>query len=145
MKIRRWIGALLACITMLGSIIPPAAAMQQPQESIIWLDDLEWEWIDPSTVECREDGILPRTRVSVDGSYSAHSIYAVTPYVYLQAHNTVTFNCSYSPSSVSMDFGVITSQRQIRFHQWERGQHQLGNRNEPGWKLRGGGQEQIYE
>lgn len=109
MKMRRWICALLACATILGGVIPPAMAMRQPDETVVWQDDLEWEWIDLSTVEHQEASTLLRTRVSADGTYSAHSIRAITQPVSLQARSTVTFNCSYSPSSASMDFGVIDS------------------------------------
>lgn len=109
MKMRQWICVLLACAAILGGVIPPAMAMQQPGETVVWLDDLEWEWIDLSTVEHQEASTLLRARVSADGTYSAHSIYTITQPVSLQARSTVTFNCSYSPSSASMDFGVITS------------------------------------
>lgn len=101
-------GTLLVCAAMLGNIIPFAMAVPQPSKSVIWMDDLEWEQVDLSTVEHMESDIMARTRVSADGTYSPHSICTITPYVYLQARRTVTFNCSYSPSSASMDFGVLT-------------------------------------
>ena len=107
MKIRRWICILLVCTTMVGSVVLPTMAMRQPGETVVWLDDLEWEWIDLSTVEHQEASTLLRARVSADGTYSAHSIHTITQPVSLQARSTVTFNCSYSPSSASMDFGVI--------------------------------------
>lgn len=108
MKLRQWMGALLVCITLLGSVIPPAAATPQSDEGIIKMENLAWEWIDLSTVKHLESDAMARTRVSADGTYSSQSISTITSYVYLQARRTVTFNCSYSPSSASMDFGVLT-------------------------------------
>lgn len=108
MKTRRLICALLVCVTMFMSIVPPATAVQPSNESIIWLDDLKWEWIDMSAVECPETGAQPRTSVSANGAYPANSIGTITQPISFSAQRIITFHCSYSPSSASMDFGVIT-------------------------------------
>lgn len=107
MRTRRWICTLLACAAILGSNTLPAMAM--PNESIVWQNEMDWEWIDLSTVEQQKSNPMLRARVSLDGYYSPNSICAVTQSISLPTRSTVTFNCSYSPSSASMDFGVIDS------------------------------------
>lgn len=109
MKMRQLMYVLMACVLMLAGIIPSAGAAEAPSESIIWLEDLEWEWIDLAAVECLEDGIMPMASASANGLYSQLSIHYITSFVDFNANDVVTFNCSYSPSSASMDFGVITS------------------------------------
>lgn len=99
---------LLICIMAAGCLPASANAAELPVENVVWQDDLEWEQVDLSAVKDLELDALPRANVIADGSYSAYSIYTITPYVYLQARRTVTFNCSYSPSSANMDFGVLT-------------------------------------
>lgn len=107
MELKKFLCALLACVVVASCLFPPARAAEDSDEKMVWLDDLRWEQIDLSTVEHMEDGVMPRAKVPADGIYSAYSIYALGQPISLQANDFVTFNCSYSPSSASMDFGVI--------------------------------------
>ena len=107
MKQRKFLLALLVCAVIIGCLPIPANATEIPDKNIIWLDDLEGEWIDLSTVEQPNDGPQPRTTVSANGTYSAHSIWAAGQPINFNANDLITFNCSYSPSSASVDFGVI--------------------------------------
>lgn len=109
MKNRRLICALMVCAAALGSIIPPAKAVEVPNETIVWLEDMEWEWVDLSTVKCCETNLTPLTIDSIDKSMSKHSIGCVTQSIDFNANDMITFNCSYSPSPASLDFGVIAS------------------------------------
>lgn len=108
MKVRRLMCVLMACVLVLCSIIPPAGAMEAPSE-IIWLEDLDWEWIDLSTVDCLQEDVAPQTTDSINSVLADKSVHTVTSFLSLQANHLVTFNCSYSPSSASVDFGVVTS------------------------------------
>lgn len=108
MKTRRLVCMLMACALTLSGIIPPARAVEVPNEPVIWLEDMEWEQIDLSTVNWQED-IVPRTVCSIDNALPGSSMHFVTSFLSLKANDVVAFNCSYSPSSASMDFGVITS------------------------------------
>ena len=109
MNTRRLFTMLLSCALLLGCTTPRARASCAPNAGILSMDDLKAEWIDPSTVEYLETNGILRTRTTVDGDYSAQSIVAVTRSISLRNGSVVTFDCSYSPSSASMDFGVITS------------------------------------
>ena len=99
---------LMACTLMLIGVITPARAAEAPGE-VISLEDLNWEWVDLPAVEYPEEGILPLTSASTSRQYAPHSISYVTSFMDFDANDVVTFNCSYSPSSASVDFGVIAS------------------------------------
>lgn len=107
MKARRFLYALLVCSITLVCIIPPVRAAQLPDEGFIWLEDLEWEWIDLSKVEPWKMCPVSRASIPAGGAIPPHSMRAMNQPISLQAGDTVTFNCSYSPSSASLDFGVI--------------------------------------
>lgn len=108
MKFKEFLCVLSACIVM-TSFLTPASAAENSDENVISLDDLKWEWVDLSTVECLENSTVSRARAPADGTYSAHTIYTLGQPVSLQANHIVTFNCSYSPLTASLDFGVISS------------------------------------
>lgn len=108
MKLRQLTCMLMACALVLGSIISPVQATDVSDEAVIWLEDLEWEWIDLSELEY-ETGPMPLTTDKIDKSISQFSIVCVPSFMDFDANDLVTFNCSYSPSSASVDFGVISS------------------------------------
>lgn len=107
MKLKRFLCALCVCATAVGLLTIPANAAEITSKDEIRLEDLRWEWVDLSTVEHWEGGFMPRANNPASVTISAHSICTVGQPVFLQAKDTVTFNCSYSPSSASIDFGVI--------------------------------------
>ena len=108
MKTKRLMCMLMACALMLIGANPPAVAAEAPSE-VIWLEDLNWEWIDLSAVDCPQGDIAFLTTDSINIVLAGNSMQSVTPFLSLQANDVVAFNCSYSPSSASLDFGVITS------------------------------------
>lgn len=109
MKTKRLMCMLMACVLMLAGITPLAQAADASDEAVIWLEDLEWEWIDLSAVEYYVADPMPLTTCEIDKSVSAHSMGYCSSFMSFKANDVVAFNCSYSPSSASMDFGVITS------------------------------------
>lgn len=109
MKLKRFLCALLVFSTVVGLLIIPANAAEVTSKDVLWLDDLEWEWVDLSTMEHWEESLILRANIPANGVISAHSTCTVGQTFSFQAGDTVTFNCSYSPSPASLDFGVITS------------------------------------
>ena len=105
MRIKRLICMLLVCATMICGSFTLAGAVQAPGD-IIWMEDMEWDLLDPSTVIY--DGAAPLTTGSVNTDISPFSTKAISQ-IFLKSGDALTFNCSYSPLSASMDFGVITS------------------------------------
>lgn len=108
MKRKNALWALLLCAAMVGSCVAPADAADTCVE-YLWLEDLESEWVDLSGLENWEGCSLSRASKSINGDVPAHLISPITPTISLQTNDMVEFNCSYSPLSASMDFGVITS------------------------------------
>lgn len=100
---------LTACALMLASITPFAQAAEAQSDSIISMDDLEWEWVDLLAVEPCDEGLMPLANIHIDRSISKTSIGYVSSFISFNANDEVAFNCSYSPSSASLDFGVIAS------------------------------------
>ena len=109
MKLKRFLSVLLVYAAIAACLPIPVSASESPCDHIISLEDLEWEWIDLTAVECPEDGIMPMADASAGGLYSPHSISYVTSFIDFNVNDVITFNCSYSPSPASVDFGVITS------------------------------------
>lgn len=115
MKMKRLMCALLACSSILGGIISAAQAVEAPNETVVRLEDLTWERIDLSTVEHYQAEPMPLTTDKLDQSVPGNSIGFVTTFIDLSVNDLVTFDCSYSPSSASMDFGVIASSGQFYY------------------------------
>lgn len=108
MNTKRLMCMLMTCTLTLLGVIPPARAAEAPGE-VIWLEDLEWEWIDLSTVDGLQGELAPQASVSVNKNFAGNSTQSVTSFLSFKANDVVAFSCSYSPSSASMDFGVIAS------------------------------------
>ena len=106
MRMNRICGFLLVCALSIGCITRPAGAVAGQSNSFIYLRDLSCDIlvIDSGnlkpTVETRATGTLD-FKVSPGGTKSAGTACS------LEAGETVTINCSYSPSSASVDFGLI--------------------------------------
>lgn len=109
MKTKRLMCMLMACVLTLAAITPPVQAAGAFDETVIWLEDLEWEWVDLSAVEYDAAGPMPLTTLEIDKSVPIRSIAYFSSFMSFKANSVVAFNCSYSPSSASMDFGVIAS------------------------------------
>ena len=108
MKRRKILWAVLLCAVMMGSFVMSVDATDTRGE-YLWLEDLESEWVDLSSLENWEGCSLSRASKSINGDVPAHLMSPITPTVSLQTNDMVEFNCSYSPLTASLDFGVITS------------------------------------
>ena len=76
------------------------------REYIIWTEDMEYDLIDLSAITRNENTLLPLTTDSINTTVSPFSTKVIRQ-VSLQRGNVIIFNCSCSPLSASMDFGVI--------------------------------------
>lgn len=108
MKRKNILWALLVCAAMIGSFVAPADASDTCTE-YLWLEDLESEWVDLSSLASCEGFKSSRTTKSIDGDIPSRALCPIIQMASLQANDSITFNCSYSPLSASMDFGVISS------------------------------------
>lgn len=108
MNLRKFLGAILAYAIVVSCLVVPAHGSENSDERVISQKDLSYEWVDLTQVKFWEDSAMPLTTASFNQSIPAHSICTVSPQLSFRAKHLVTFNCSYSPSSASMDFGVLT-------------------------------------
>lgn len=115
MKMKRFLCALLVCAVAISFLPTPAKATEAADMEVIRLENLEWEWVNLNAVEHWEADIALQTTNSINRAVFEHSIGSVVPSRIFEAGNVITFNCSYSPSSASMDFGVIDSTGRFYF------------------------------
>ena len=106
MKCGKILRVLLVCAAMIASSVVPADAAGTKNEYIC-LEDMAWELVDPSSLRYWKTSIMPQSQGQVDENFPAHSLCPMDNSIPLEANDIVTFNCSYSPSSASVDFGVI--------------------------------------
>ena len=99
---------LAACTLALAAAIPLFQG-SAPGKAVIELEELEWDWVAPPAAQHRETGPMPQAVDKIDQSVSKSSIGYVTHLIDFEAKAVVTCNCAYSPSSASMDFGLIDS------------------------------------
>ena len=106
MKLKRVIALCLFCAVVFAclSVRADADDICQPE---IYMEDMECEQIDLHSAGTLEDNSFLRGSDSVEGTVAAYSVSVDSRALYLATGSALTFNCSYSPSSASMDFGVI--------------------------------------
>ena len=114
MKFRRICLFLLSCILAVGSFSLTAGAVEVQDGEIVHLQDLESELLEPDSFEDSNNNVEPRASARIDTTILSKKIKTASGSVSLEAGETVTFNCTYSPSSASVDFGLIDSSG--RFH-----------------------------
>lgn len=96
------------CVALVYCLCTPAYAEGNAREHIVWQENMVWDWIDPQ-MDFGESDIMPFSSGSVNQKVSAHSIRKISHLLSLRADDSVDFNCSYTPSSASMDFGILSS------------------------------------
>lgn len=108
MKRRNILQVLLVCVAMIAfSVVPVNAA--STQHEYICLEDMAYELVDLSDLGCWKTSIMPQSQGQIDENFPAHSLCPMDSSISLEVNDMVTFNCSYSPLSASLDFGVIAS------------------------------------
>lgn len=108
MKQRNFLQVLLICAAMIFSCAAPAHAADT-QNEYICLENMACELVDPSSLKCWEASIQAQTEGRIAGNVPAHSLCPISSPISLRTNDLITFNCSYSPLTASLDFGVITS------------------------------------
>lgn len=107
MKIRRFVCVLLVWVTVIGSLIETASAAGLSKDWTISMEDMECETINLPGLEHWEEWPAARSSASISKNVPAVSFGTLKTAIPLKADDTITFNCSYSPSSASVDFGII--------------------------------------
>ncbi|MBS7219156.1 MAG: hypothetical protein KH028_07025 [Oscillospiraceae bacterium] len=102
MGCKRCCGLLITCSVLLTGICMPAGAVKATENigDLSCLSSTEWQLNEVST-------IYPRATGKVDFTLSAKKTAVVGDRFSLSPGETVTINCSYSPSWADLDFGLI--------------------------------------
>ena len=98
---------ILVCAVAIGCLTVTTSAAETYSEYIVHLEDMECELIDLSSIENWKEYAVLQTTGSINSNIPANSMAIVSKTFSLEIGKTVTINCSYSPSSASVDFGVI--------------------------------------
>ena len=107
MHLKKLIQIILLCIMVTGCLCVTASAKEVPIGQILRIEDMKCEQIDVSSLDVwEEDNGLCRSN-SIRTSVAAYSHVVSNEKFFLAERGIITINCSYSPSSASMDFGVI--------------------------------------
>lgn len=106
MRAKNFLYMLLACILVVGALSLPAAAGTEHDGGAVRLEDMKCELIDMSKAIVLEESMM-RVTGSLDSDIPANTLAVSDVKFSLEVGETVTINCSYSPASANVDFGVI--------------------------------------
>lgn len=106
MGIKKFLTLFLACVVAMGALSLTAIADTGHNDDILWLEDMNRELVDVSRVEVLKESSM-RATGSLNCDVPAKTLAVSDIKFPLEIGETVTINCSYSPVSANMDFGVI--------------------------------------
>lgn len=104
---KNFLKLFLMCTFVIVSLCVTVNAQDAWNEDIVCLEDMEYEPIDMSDLGVLEGDLMVCISKSINGSVSASSHSISTEKIFLAERGIVTINCSYSPASASVDFGII--------------------------------------
>lgn len=107
MKLKKILMVFLIWLALVGTLGQTAQAQNAKPLSFIKMEDMRCEEIDLTQMGLLNSSTTVRITGSINGEIPAHQAYGKDGAISLVPSQIITFNCSYSPSSVSMDFGVI--------------------------------------
>lgn len=99
--------ALVVCALMLGNLSMSASASEQ-NSAVISLKELKSEVVGTSALSEWSSNVKERAFARIDISIPANTMTAAKSQNFsLEAGEVVRINCSYSPMSASVDFGLL--------------------------------------
>lgn len=99
---------LVACSILIAGFTMPAEAVDTNQSGGVSLNDLQCELLEPSTIVELDSKIMTRATGKFHINVPAYTTSTAKSQTFLlNANETVTFDCTYTPSSASVDFGLI--------------------------------------
>lgn len=107
MGMKRFVALFLACAIAMGALsLTATAETGHYEDNALQMEDMKREMIDVSKVEVLEESSI-RATGSLNSDIPANTLAVSDIKFSLEVGETVTINCSYSPASANMDFGVI--------------------------------------
>lgn len=117
----------IVCIAILSLMQIPAAAcsnevtIQSTEENVIRLDDMAFDEITAAQELAGMELIETRATSRIECTVSPGAIGKANMPFQLEADELVTINCTYSPRTSDVDFGLITPQNTFRYMSGEDG------------------------
>lgn len=106
MGIKKFSRLFLICAIAVVSLSLTAAADTTDSNYVIQMEDMNCELMDVTKLEVLDENTTRATK-SINSDIPANKTAVSDVKLPLEIGETVTINCSYSPASASMDFGVI--------------------------------------
>lgn len=106
MKLRKLRKLVVVCI-IVGACFALSGAASANGNEYIYMRDLNCEQLDMSAVEHKDGQGIARVTGSINESISGLSSVTVGDSFTLVANDIITYNCSYTPKTASVDFGFI--------------------------------------
>lgn len=106
MALRKIWKLFVVCIIVSICFALSSAASVNNSESV-YLSDLSRKRLDISALEYKDSQDMLRVSGSINASISAWSGVTVDESFTLAVNDTITYNCTYTPKSASVDFGFI--------------------------------------
>lgn len=106
MGTKKFFWLFLICVSLVGMLCLTATADTGYIDYAVPLEDMEHELINMSQVEAMEGNVM-RVTGSLNSDIPGNTLAVSDVKFPLEIGETVTINCSYSPASASVDFGVI--------------------------------------
>lgn len=119
---KRKIISLLVCALILSLVTPTAIAANEISEEIaVNINSMMCSEIDVVNIENYEPMSSTRATARVEVEVNPNSIMRGNTALSLEADELVTINCTYSPRTADVDFGLITPQNTFRYLSGEDG------------------------
>lgn len=106
MKLKKILQLVVVCAVAVGSLSVTVNAEATAGDYVIQMEDMSCELIDLTRIE-ELDKSITRATNSINCNVPANKTAVSDIKLPLEVGEIVTINCSYSPASASMDFGVI--------------------------------------
>ena len=87
----------------------------KPWEQAVELNDLSFDMVDPNLIISSTLGSTARATSRIEWDISPETIGKADTAYSLEADELVTINCTYSPQTADLDFGLITPDGTFRF------------------------------
>ncbi len=105
---KRVFALLAACAILVSSFGTSASAVETADESVVHIKELVCEPLELSALAEWESGPVPRAFARINISVAPNTKTAAKNQTFsLEAGEAVRINCSYSPMSASVDFGLL--------------------------------------
>lgn len=121
MRLKELLQITLACAIVMGCLCVTVSAQDVEHKQIINLGEMECEQVEASCMSGLEEHIIGRTTNSINATVAGYTHSVSNQKVYLVERGIISINCSYSPSSASVDFGVIAPDGYFYFFNVEGG------------------------